>query len=113
MSTCDDNDLKLTDFGVVGWVDETVEVREDFPDASEGSTEPSIAVPRVEARQEEKILVEELLAALTPHQRRIVRLHFLEGAPYADIAATLGLAVGTVKATIHQSLNRMRLFMLQ
>jgi RNA polymerase sigma-70 factor (sigma-E family) len=48
------------------------------------------------------------LALLTPRQRRIVVLRHLLCVPEAEIAAELGVSVGTVKSTASRCLQRLR-----
>ena len=48
------------------------------------------------------------LALLTPRQRRIVVLRHLVGLPEADVAADLGVSVGTVKSTASRGLATLR-----
>jgi RNA polymerase sigma-70 factor, ECF subfamily len=48
------------------------------------------------------------LSELTARQRTAVVLRYLADLPIADIAVALDCAPGTVKATIHQALGRMR-----
>ena len=50
----------------------------------------------------------EALATLTPRQRAAVLLRHGADLPIADIARALGCAEGTVKATLHQALGRLR-----
>jgi len=52
--------------------------------------------------------VEALLARLTERQRDVVMLRVLEGWSTADVARELGCAPGTVKATLSQSLDKLR-----
>jgi RNA polymerase sigma-70 factor (ECF subfamily) len=52
------------------------------------------------------------LLSLDPAHRAVVALHYLLGMPLRDVAATLGIPVGTVKSRLHHSLARMRLGML-
>lgn len=49
------------------------------------------------------------LAALTARQRAAVLLRHGADLPIADIARALGCAEGTVKATLHQALRRLRI----
>jgi RNA polymerase sigma-70 factor, ECF subfamily len=49
------------------------------------------------------------LATLTPRQRAAVLLRYTADLPVADIARALGCADGTVKATLHQALRRLRI----
>lgn len=48
------------------------------------------------------------LALLSPRQRRIVVLRHLVGLPEAEVAAELGVSVGTVKSTASRGLQRLR-----
>lgn len=48
------------------------------------------------------------LASLTPRQRRIVVLRHFEGLTEREVAADLGISVGTVKSTASRSLARLR-----
>lgn len=48
------------------------------------------------------------LDALSPQQREVFLLRHDEGLPLAQIAARLGLAVGTVKAHLHRALTTLR-----
>jgi RNA polymerase sigma-70 factor, ECF subfamily len=48
------------------------------------------------------------LAQLTERQRAAVVLRYVADLPLADIAEVMGCATGTVKATLHQALARMR-----
>ena len=48
------------------------------------------------------------LGGLTPRQRRIVVLRHFEGLSEREVAADLGVSVGTVKSTASRSLTRLR-----
>lgn len=52
--------------------------------------------------------VNEALLALSPRQRDVVVSRVVEGMSVREVAARLGCAEGTVKATLHQALARMR-----
>ncbi|MFC5179467.1 SigE family RNA polymerase sigma factor [Nocardioides taihuensis] len=52
--------------------------------------------------------VEDLLANLTPRERAIVVLRHYFDLPEAEVAATLGCSVGTVKSTCSRALQRLR-----
>lgn len=47
------------------------------------------------------------LGQLTNRQRDVVALHYAVDLPVAEIASTLGIAPGTVKATLHQARTRL------
>ncbi|ROS31015.1 SigE family RNA polymerase sigma factor [Cellulomonas sp. PhB150] len=48
------------------------------------------------------------LALLSPRQRRVVVLRHLVGLPEAEVAAELGVSLGTVKSTASRGLQRLR-----
>ena len=50
----------------------------------------------------------DVLRALPPRRRAVVVLRFYEDLSEAQIAATLGIRPGTVKATLHQALAQLR-----
>jgi RNA polymerase sigma factor (sigma-70 family) len=54
------------------------------------------------------LTVHEMLRDLPLRQRTAVVLRYLAGLPIAEIAEVMGCAEGTVKATLHSALRRMR-----
>jgi RNA polymerase sigma factor (sigma-70 family) len=70
---------------------------------------PAIAESLIQQTQEEQIL-REATAALTPQCRRLVELLFFEtpARPYAEVAAELGLAVGSIGFTRQKCIERLR-----
>jgi RNA polymerase sigma factor (sigma-70 family) len=70
---------------------------------------PAIAESLVQQTQEEQIL-REAMAALSPQCRRLVELLFFEtpARPYSEVAAELGLAVGSVGFTRQKCMDRLR-----
>jgi len=70
---------------------------------------PAIAESLVQQTQEEQIL-REATAALTPQCRRLVELLFFEtpARPYAEVAAELGLSVGSIGFTRQKCLQKLR-----
>ncbi len=70
---------------------------------------PAIAQSLVEQTQAEQMLREALLA-LTPQCRRLVEMLFFEPSPrpYAEVAAALGLAVGSIGFTRQKCIERLR-----
>jgi RNA polymerase sigma-70 factor (ECF subfamily) len=54
-------------------------------------------------------LIESVLRSLDPGGRAIVVLHYYLGMPLTEVAATLGIPVGTVKSRLHRALGEMRL----
>jgi RNA polymerase sigma-70 factor (ECF subfamily) len=55
-----------------------------------------------------RLSVREAIATLPPRQRQAVVLRYLADLPLADIADAMGCAVGTVKASLHQAMQSMR-----
>jgi RNA polymerase sigma-70 factor (ECF subfamily) len=53
-------------------------------------------------------LIVNAIRALPDRQREVLTLHFLQDLSYAEIADALGIAVGTVKATIHAAKSSLR-----
>jgi RNA polymerase sigma-70 factor (ECF subfamily) len=54
------------------------------------------------------VTLSEALDALTPRQRAVVVLRYLADLSTTDVATVMGCAPGTVKATLHQALRRLR-----
>lgn len=48
------------------------------------------------------------LRSLPERQRTVVVLRFYEDLPEKDIAAAMGISIGTVKSTLHRGLERLR-----
>jgi RNA polymerase sigma-70 factor (ECF subfamily) len=65
--------------------------------------EPDVA-RSVAARDE----LEEAFRRLTPEQRAIVVLHHHLGYPLTEIAATLGIPVGTARSRLHYAVRQLR-----
>jgi RNA polymerase sigma-70 factor (ECF subfamily) len=53
-------------------------------------------------------LVDAAMRRLDEHGRAIVVLHYFIGMPLTDVAATLGIPIGTVKSRLHRALGEMR-----
>jgi RNA polymerase sigma factor (sigma-70 family) len=70
---------------------------------------PAIAETLVQQTQEEQIL-REAMATLSPQCRRLVELLFFEtpARPYSEVAAELGLAVGSIGFTRQKCMDRLR-----
>jgi RNA polymerase sigma factor (sigma-70 family) len=70
---------------------------------------PAIAERLVQQTQEEQIF-RDAMAALTPQCRRLVELLFFENPPrpYTEVAAELGLAIGSIGFTRQKCIERLR-----
>ncbi len=58
--------------------------------------------------REQQAAVRRALAQLTPEQRQVVVLRFLEEWSLAEVAQAMGKSVGAVKALQHRALNALR-----
>jgi DNA-directed RNA polymerase specialized sigma24 family protein len=70
---------------------------------------PAIAENLVQQTQEEQML-REAMTALSPQCRRMVELLFFEtpAKPYAEVAAELGLALGSIGFIRQKCIQRLR-----
>jgi RNA polymerase sigma-70 factor (sigma-E family) len=57
---------------------------------------------------EDREAVTQALALLTPRERAVVVLRYLEEMTEREVADTLGISLGTVKSTCHKALRKMR-----
>jgi len=82
--------------------------RDAEPDLPEPET-PAIAETLVQKTQEEQLL-REAMTTLTPQCRRLVELLFFETPPrpYTEVAAELGLALGSIGFTRQKCIERLR-----
>lgn len=72
--------------------------------------QPSVqfgALQQVHAGELGKLLGE-ALASLTPKDRAVVVLREVQGLPYDEIAQTLEIPIGTLKARLHRARERLR-----
>ncbi len=69
--------------------------------------DPDDLAARIEGRADIR-RVREALEALSESQRQVVELAFIEGLPYAEIAARLGVAEGTIKTRVARARARLR-----
>jgi RNA polymerase sigma-70 factor (ECF subfamily) len=60
------------------------------------------------AQEERRVRVQRALAELPPDQNAVVNLSFVDGLSHAEIAARLGLPLGTVKSRLRLSYLRVR-----
>jgi RNA polymerase sigma factor (sigma-70 family) len=82
--------------------------RDAEPDLPDPET-PAIAETLVQQTQEEQLL-REAMTTLTPQCRRLVELLFFETPPrpYTEVAAELGLAMGSIGFTRQKCIERLR-----
>jgi len=82
--------------------------RDADPDIPDPET-PAIAEELVHQTQQEQIL-RDAIATLSPQCQRLVELLFFEtpARPYAEVAAELGLAVGSIGFTRQKCMDRLR-----
>ena len=67
------------------------------------------AIPDTAMAYADRMLLDEALAGLDPDRRAVVVMHYYLGMPLPDVAAALGVPVGTVKSRLHRSLALMRI----
>lgn len=74
-----------------------------------GGDDAPPANPILARERQESILglVEHAMDGLAPQQREIVRLFHEQGRPIQEIAAELGMPVGTIKSHLHRARRRM------
>ncbi len=53
-------------------------------------------------------LLDQALSGLAPGHRAVVALHYLLGMPLPEVAASLGIPLGTAKSRLHYALGAMR-----
>jgi len=83
------------------WIDEPlVDIPEDAASDSDVETD---AIRAWTADQ-----IEQALGSLSPAERFVVELHYIDDLSYRDIAEVLKCPSGTVKARIHRSIRRLR-----
>ena len=88
-----------------------VEVRQDdtSPEPIDGRPDPLRVAQSGEAARR----LEAALLDLSERDRAIVLLREVEGMPYDEIASMLGLNLGTLKATLHRTREKLRTALLR
>jgi RNA polymerase sigma factor (sigma-70 family) len=66
------------------------------------------STPDSSHHQADRDQVDQVLRRLDERGRAIVVLHYFLGLPLTEVAATLGIPVGTVKSRLHRALGEMR-----
>jgi RNA polymerase sigma-70 factor, ECF subfamily len=79
--------------------------RRDGRDDGTGAGAPRVRGPEPAAVA--RLALQDALRRLPPRQRTVVVLRHLADLPLRDIAEALGLAVGTVKSTLHTAYERL------
>ncbi|MFI6931916.1 SigE family RNA polymerase sigma factor [Streptomyces sp. NPDC050287] len=69
---------------------------------------PEVSVKDTSDQHADRALLTEVLKRLTPKQRSVVVLRYCEQMTTFETAATLGMAPGTVKSTLHRALTQLR-----
>src|SRR5215831_5705694 len=77
---------------------------DEDPEPADGRPGPE----RLARSSEAGALVERALLALSERDRAVVLLREVEGLAYDEIARTLGLNLGTLKATLHRTRDKLR-----
>ena len=78
-------------------------------DVVTGEPAPDVAGPDIAGSVVTAVTIRAALDRLTERQRTMVVLRFFSELQVTEIARVMGCAEGTVKATLHQSLARLRL----
>ena len=61
-----------------------------------------------EERRRLKLMVEELLAELTPRQREAIYLRYVQGLDYEEIAQSLGMSADSVRKLVYRAMVSLR-----
>ncbi len=70
--------------------------------------DPTLAADQIVSRVEDATRVAAAIERLSAEQSTVIRLSFVEERPHSEIAAVLGLPLGTVKSRIRLAMNRLR-----
>jgi RNA polymerase sigma factor (sigma-70 family) len=81
---------------------------DDSPSLAESLPGDDACPGRDAAEREEHARLRAAVARLPDHLREVVVLGAVEGRPYADVAATLGIPVGTVKRRMFDAVRLLR-----
>jgi RNA polymerase sigma-70 factor (ECF subfamily) len=71
-------------------------------------TAPQPELLELAAQRQEQARLRAALLRLTPEQRQVILLKYLEGWENAEVAASLGKPVGAVKALHHRAINALK-----
>jgi RNA polymerase sigma-70 factor (ECF subfamily) len=67
------------------------------------------AIHDVASMVADRELLDSVLRKLDPEWRAVIVMHYFLGIPLQEVAATLGVPLGTVKSRLHRSLSAMRI----
>ena len=81
---------------------------QELPAAHAAETSPEPLPDAVVAESELQLRVRAAVAQLPAEQKRVIELAYLEGLSHGEIAARLGLPLGTVKSRVRIAYQRMR-----
>lgn len=76
-------------------------------------TDPALPADALIALSQDAQRLTAALAKLAPHHAAVIRSIYLDGMTYQALAATQGVAVGTLKSLVHRGLARMRVDLLK
>ena len=76
----------------------------DLSEEPDGPEQPDAVLDGTERES----AVREALATLTPEQATVVRMSFFQEKPQSEIAAELGIPLGTVKSRVRLAMGRLR-----
>ena len=85
----------------------TLKRRREVPTELEDWQMPSQA-PHDALRQEQVRLLHRAMEVLTPKQREVIELHWLEDLPFAEVAEVVGAELSAVKVRAHRGYARLR-----
>ena len=92
------------------WKPEQEEVLEDHPEeASEASQGPFVVPRDPNPSPEDKILVAELLEPLSPYQRNILTMYYVDDMTQREIAKELGVSKSKICRDIKETVGHIRI----
>jgi len=96
------------------WI--TDQYRKQIPqqtvDDIDQQADPASTTSQIVDEQLEREIVRKAIRRLTPDQRQVVTLKFLEGWSNAEVAKSLNKPVGSVKSLQHRALQSLRLMLI-
>ena len=73
------------------------------------TSDPIIEQERPAESQEETARLKKAIDALPDRQQQAIVLRYFESLPIADVAQAMNVSVGTVKATLNQTIQKLKL----